>query len=282
MKLTSLILSITLALSVFFVEPEQVLAAAPTDYVSCWELDESSTGVGAVTRVDANTTNSNDLTDNNTTASAAGKISNGADFESTNSEYLNITDANQVGLDITGDLSFATWVYLESDFSANGGAMMYKWGSGSASYGLVYTDISTVNKIRFQGYVDGSNNIPLDWTYTLNTATWYHIVFRLDVIGHASGNGTGELFINGTSQGTVTNTSLTSLFNGTGAFSLSSLGSGVQWYWDGLEDISEIYNRLLTNAEITALYNSGAGVACTGRSAGGGGSTGYTITNLFQ
>lgn len=267
-KLTSILLVVV---TIGFFYPDKAYAAAPTDYVSCWDLEETSG-----TRVDANTTNSNDLTDVNTVLySASGKIGNAADFEATNSEYLNITDATQAGLDITGDLSFSTWVYLESDFSANGGAMMYKWGSGSASYGLIYTDISTVNKIRFQGYVDGSNNIPLDWTYTLNTATWYHIVIRLDVIGHASGNGTGELFINGTSQGTVTNTSLTSLYNGTGAFSLSSLGSGVQWYWDGLEDISEIYNRLLTDAEITALYNGGAGVACpsASRTGGGGGTT---------
>jgi hypothetical protein len=241
--------------------------SAPTDYVSCWELDESSTGVGAVTRVDASTTPSNDLTDNNTTASGAGKISNGADFELANTEYLNITDANQVGLDITSDISFSTWYMPESQPALNDAhALFYKWGGSQAAYGLIYADLAGVKNVRLNLYATGGgSNVTYDWRVTATTSAWTHIALYFDATGHASGNGTAELFINSVSLGTRTNTGMTGMSNTTGAFSLSSLGSGIQWYADGIMDVAEIYNRLLTSAEITALYNSGNGTACAGR-----------------
>ena len=54
--------------------------------VAGWKLDESSDGSGAVPRADVLGTY--ELTDNNTTPSAAGKISNGASFTAANSESL--------------------------------------------------------------------------------------------------------------------------------------------------------------------------------------------------
>lgn len=270
-KTLSLILIVAIA-SFFY--PDKVYAAAPTDYVSCWDLDEASS-----TRVDANTTNSNDLTDNNTVLSATGVVGNGADFELTNSEYLNITDANQVGLDITGDLSFSTWYKPESAPATNDAhALMYKWASGNASYGFVFGDNAGTKYMMLLLYESSSpaNSVNYTWTgRNATTSTLTHIVVRFDLVGHASGAGTAELFINSASQGTVTDGTISDINNGTGAFSLSSLSSGIQWYSDGVMDVSEIYNRLLTNAEITSLYNSGAGVACppASRTGGGGGTT---------
>src|SRR5207247_6557818 len=83
-----------------------------TGLVSYWKLDDVSDGSGPVTRLDS--VGSNHLTDNNTVASAPGKIGNGADFESANNEFFSITDASQNGLDITGDLTISCWVKFES------------------------------------------------------------------------------------------------------------------------------------------------------------------------
>lgn len=254
-KTLSSFLSLILTFSFFFVGSPKVHAASPTDFVSCWGLEETSG-----TRVDANTTNSNDLTDVNTVLYAVGKVGNAADFEVANSEYLNITDANQVGLDFTSDFSFSVWAQPESQHD---GAMWYKWGASQAAYGFLYVNKAGTYNLRFNGYSTGAGaNKPFDWPQTLSNATWYHIVLRFDALGHASGNGTAELFVNGSSLGTVTDTTYTGSANTTGAFSISALGSGIQWYWDGLLDQVEAYNRLLTNTEISDLYNAGTGVNC--------------------
>ena len=234
--------------------PQAAYAVAPTDYVSCFDLNETSS-----TRVDANTTNSNDLTDVNTVLSATGVLSNGADFEDSSSEYLNITDANQTGLDLTGDRTLAVWVKPETTPTAGAGmSMFYKWGASQAQYGLIYIDVAGTKKVRFIGYnTCGGSNLNHDWTTgTLSTSAFTHVALT-----YTLSNNDAELWINGASQGVV-DAGFTGGANCTGAFSLSSLGAGIQWYWDGVMDIAEVYNRVLTSTEIGQIYNAGAGVAC--------------------
>lgn len=230
--------------------------------VSWWELNETSG-----TRNDSHGTNH--LTDNNTVLYGTGKKSNGADFELSNSEYLNITDASQSGLDLTGDRSFSLWVKPESTPSGGDAmAFFYKWGASQAQYGLIYVDVSGTRKLRFLGYQTcGGANVNYEWsTGDLSTSSFTHVVVRYDATGHPSGDGTVELFINGTSQGTVTDGSFTGGANCTGAFSLSSLGSGIQWYYDGLMDEVGVWSKWLSDTEVSDLYNSGNGLDYAGTS----------------
>ncbi len=258
-KATSSILTIVLTFGLFFVSPEKTYAAAPTDYVSCWDLDETSG-----TRVDANTTNSNDLTDTNTVlSSTTAKAGNSADFESANSEYLTITDANQVGLDIATTESWSYWVMFESDTDA---VVIDKSAVGSLSYWL-QSQAGTAERFT------NSAETALDVTKTLNLHQWYHLVWTYNA-------GTVRLYVDGVFVNSASGG--TSLTNSTAPFTIGRVNKYTSNYMDGLVDIPEIYNRVISDAEITALYNAGSGVACTGRSAGGGGSTGYTITSFFQ
>lgn len=244
-KLLSTILSISFVLSYFFVDVRPVHAATPDDYISCWDLNETSG-----TRRDANTTNSNDLTDTNTVLYAAGKQGNAADFESSNSEYLTITDANQVGLDFTTAASFSYWVNFESDTDA---VVIDKTAASTNSYWILHQGgAGNYNAIS------NSSETYMPVLYTLNNATWYHVVWTYNA-------GTAEMFINGTSQGTFSNG--TSLSNTTAPFTIGRVNKYTGNYVDGLMDIVEVYNRVLSGTEITALYASGSGVACTGRNA---------------
>jgi len=243
-------LAIVLVVStlVFTTPVETAHAAGPTDYISCWDLDETSG-----TRFDANTTNSNDLTDTNTVLYAAGKQGNAADFESTNSEYLTITDANQVGLDVTTAATWSYWVNFESDTDA---VVIDKTRTGTAptnSYWILHQG-GTGN---YNG-LSNSAETYLAVLHTLNNATWYHVVWTYNA-------GTAELFVDGVSKGTASNG--TALTNTTAPFTLGRVNKYTGNYMDGLMDIVEVYNRVLTGAEITALYNSGNGTACTGRDA---------------
>src|SRR5678815_5281605 len=74
--------------------------------IAFWELEEASG-----TRVDAH--GANDLSDNATVTSAAGKVGTAADFEVGNSEFLSIVDNPDLSVaDI--DFTWCAWVNSES------------------------------------------------------------------------------------------------------------------------------------------------------------------------
>ena len=259
----------------------QAHAAAPTDYVSCWDFDESSAGAGAVTRFDANTTNSNDLTDVNTTASAAGKIGNAIDIERGNSEYLTITDASQVGLDGLSAWSYFVWVNFESTPSS--GQNYGLIGKRDTADGATYAYNSEINnnagtmRFRAELYTGAVEEGALT-NWTPSTATWYHIGWTFD-----GGTKTWKYYVNGAQQGSdivfVTNNSIR---NTTAALVIGKPNSDPASFFDGLMDVSEYYNRVLSGTEITDIYNSGTGVACTGRAGGGGATVDTTSFMMFE
>lgn len=245
-KIISIFLSFVLSLGILFVEPKVTIAAAPTDYVSCWNFDETSG-----TRIDSNTTNSNDLADNNTVLSGTGKIGNAADFESTNSEFLSITDATQVGLDFSTAMSVSVWLNEES---YTDGIIVGKLSTGQEAF-YIQADVGGSNNLqRFSDSAETTKDV----TSLFNTGTWYHVVYIYNA-------GSYEVYVNGTSAGTASGLAA-SLTNRSSDFTVGKVTKYGNVF-DGLMDILEVYNRVLTSAEITELYNSGNGVACTGRSA---------------
>jgi hypothetical protein len=223
--------------------------------VSYWKLDEASDGSGAVTRVDSKA--SNNLTDNNTTASAAGVIGNGADFEASNSESLSIADAAQTGLEPgSGDFSISFWFKPESQPPIWSEYQLFsKWDNPSEarSFYLSYNwaNGGTDKRLNLSVSADGSgstNNHSL--AQTLVNGTMYHIVFAWDASLHSL-----EIFVNGSSIGTDASGTLTSIYNGTAPVVIGGPGA------DGIVDEVGYWSRLLTSAEVTSLYNSGAGLA---------------------
>lgn len=240
----------------FYIFAVPVRASAPTDFVSCWDLEEANT-----TRQDASA-NNNDLTDVNTVATSTGIVLDGADFERSNSEYLTIADASQTGLDITGDISFATWFKPESQPpSGNAYMLASKWVSGSGAYNFSYFNVGGTPRLAMQLFdsTDPANNINYFIAQTLSDATWYHLVWVFDI-----DTDTVTVYVNGSSIGTVS-TAIGTINNSSGQFTLGQYQLDPGYYTDGVMDVAEIYNRELTSAEVTALYNSGAGVACAGR-----------------
>lgn len=211
-----------------------------TSLVSYWELEADGT--------DSHGTNT--LTGSGSPTYVAAKIGNGVDFEDTSSQYLNITDASQTGLDFTSDFSFSCWIKMESQTD---GAFYYKWGASQAAYGFLYANVSGTWKLRFNGYTTGGGaNYAFDFTQTLTNGTWYHVVSR-----YKASTTQVEVFVNGVGLGPVTNASYTGSSNTTGPFSLSSLGAGIQWYLDGVMDEAAIWGKWLSNGEVRALYGYG-------------------------
>ena len=184
-----------------------------TSIVSYWKLDESSGN--AVDSVGSTT-----LTNSNVTY-ATGKINNGAVFNSTSDTLI--------GTSISNPLSFSFWYNV-----TQGNSVTYLANASPDN-----TIQSKSSRFTWQIY-DGTSS--RDFTTTVKTATWTHVVFVY--------NGTGYLlYENGTYIETVTSNQIS--FD-----KIGRSGSNI----NGTIDEVGIWNRALTSGEVTELYNSGVGL----------------------
>ncbi|MFA5926665.1 MAG: DUF2341 domain-containing protein, partial [Patescibacteria group bacterium] len=235
------------------------LNSAPGDVssgmVGRFNLDETS---GNTVR-DATLTNANNLTDNNTTPSVAGKVSNAANLASANNEYLRIVDNPSLR---TGDIDFTVsgWVNLASKPEA--GVIVGKWQHGGDrtqnEWVLEYDGPTSGDRFRFYVSSNGtavSANASADNLGSPSLSTWYFIV-----AWHDAANNTINIQVN---NGTVNTTSWSSgVFGGTSAFTIGSHEySGTTYPWNGQIDEISFWRRTLTADEKTVLYNAGNGKA---------------------
>ena len=213
-----------------------------TDLISYWKLDEASG-----TRVDSH--GSNDLTDNNTVGSAAGKIGNAADFEADNSEYLSHVDNDDLS---TGDIDFTFSIWFFAEGYNNFPMLIRKADSAGREYALFY-NTGGVFGLTFGVFSAGGTQTDVN-AGNLSTGQWYHIV-----CGHDSVN--NELFLyidNGTPFTASHSAGVRS--TGTGDFQIGA-STDQSLYWDGLIDEVGFWKRRLTTDEIAQLYNSGNGLS---------------------
>lgn len=203
-----------------------------TGVVSYWKLDETSG-----TRADS--IGSNNLTDNNTVLSGTGKVSNAADFEASNSEYLSIADASQSGLDLNAeDLTMLCWYNLES---AGEKYLLSKWVSGSG-YRL------SVNTSEINFYL--ANATEINQASTTTTGVWYHIAltFTPDADRAVLYKDSAVIATDASAAGVIA--------DNVGAFVLGARSDADSPY-DGLMDEALIAKRWFRDEEIKTIYCKG-------------------------
>ncbi len=208
-----------------------------------WRMEETSG-----TRYDLSD-NENNLTDNNTVGYAAGKIGNAADFEMSNTESLSITDANQTGLDITGEITIACWVKLETKAStaAHSHFLVCKYDVNSNNRAYSFHVDYTNDKLTFVLSPDGSATTSATSSSTLTSGTWYHIAATLNQATDKM-----QTYIDGSANGSsVSYTS--NIYNSKAVFAIGSRGDLATCY-DGLIDEVIIWNTCLTADEIAEVY----------------------------
>ena len=218
--------------------------ALTDNLVSYWKLDEASGNA-------ADSVGSNTLTNRNTTAYAAGKINNGADLEATSDNGFSITDASQSGLDFSDALTFAGWIKLESAPASYYSMIGKRVGTGNQRSYLFY---GLNGNLVFDNSSTGSDGSSVSVTATTNTATWYHVAVT------KTGT-TVKFYLNGSQQGATQTATLSSIYNSTAPFELGWWSDNADADLDGFMDEWGVWSRVLSDAEITELYNSGAGLS---------------------
>lgn len=222
-----------------------------TNLIAWWELGEASGN-----RADSHT-NGLTLTDINTVTSnpGIGGVGTAAQFTAVNAERLSRAyDVNYFGAG-NFDAAAAFWIYLDST-DANG---RYFW-SIYRSFWIGYAGTGT-NRIHLRGKDNSGNDITVnaDALGAPSTGTWYFLVAQID-----STNKKWSISANG---GTVNETTATAVGIGNGLSSGLLLGRDPDSeYFNGRGQYVGYWRRaaaggyILSAAQITALYNAGAGL----------------------
>lgn len=171
--------------------------------------------------------------------SAAGLINLSFDLDGGNDD-INTNFAPNINPSTT-EYSISIWAKAIDKGSTN-----VVWGTNLGSDQRFYlgADGSTDKWVLILGGVNKLFSID-----TIDFGNWVHLVITTDGLGDA------ELFVNEVSQGTIGTTSYTT----TGNLILGDVGSDGSNFLGELDEIG-IWNKTLTQSEITQLYNDGNGI----------------------
>jgi len=230
--LTILILSALLT-------PSFASAALTDNLLSYWKFDESS---GAA---EDSTANNLDLTNNNTTPYVSAKINNGADLEAGSSQYF--SRSNGGTFDITAG-TVNCWINAET-LNNSSAIIDTQNPSGGASSGWYFQGRAD-GDMQF-GFGNGTNQINAG-AGSLTTATYYMVTAKWDTSRK-------EIYINAVSEAaSETDETLTA---GAANITVGRHATLAADHFDGIMDECGIWSRALSDAEITELYNGGAGLS---------------------
>jgi hypothetical protein len=195
------------------------------------------------------------ITNQTATSTASGAIGQGIDLDGVN-DYVYASDDNT--LDITGAITIAAWIKADSLTTGTEENRLALKGGGTHTANIYTFEVDDGN-VRFYldsdsgppdtGQCDGSSSQRcVRGATTINTGEWYHVV------GWYDGSSEVRVYVNGVQDGSVA-TSDAGVPNSS-PFLVGGRDNSSDMF-DGVIDDLRVYNRALSQAEITRLYNMG-------------------------
>jgi hypothetical protein len=214
--------------------------------ISYWKLDEAT----GATRNDSQGTNNLTFGAGGVAGhptGVAGKINNGALFDSSNGSSLTV--ASNSSLQVTSDFTISTWVKLTSQGAGISIVVGKTSGGTTDDYTIGYEP--TLGLYMLVGALAVGTDIAN--TTPLSNGVWYHVVGWFDHL-------TGQVYLRVNDATTYQSTTSPALVQTTQGFCIGGNPAGTAVFQDGLIDEVGFWKRKLTAGEITALYNGGAGL----------------------
>ncbi|MBI2659638.1 hypothetical protein HYX07_00575, partial [Candidatus Woesearchaeota archaeon] len=210
--------------------------------VAWWKLDEGS----RVNRTDSSFNGRNLLNDSTGVDAAAASFDLGADFEADEKDSLNISDSDQSGLDLTGNMTLLLWLKPES---ATFFIPIGKTISTGGGWEIQHDTRAGMETVYFVARDSGGSTIintasSPEATPVVGRMTHWAVVFN-------DTDGSVEFYQNGTYIKTVVDAG--DIPDTTHRFILGARVDGS--YYDGIMDDVVIFNRTLKPSEIQSIYN---------------------------
>ena len=226
--------------------------------VGYWKMDDSGVDAEGETSTDSSGNGyngtlygDNGVGDNGTgmDCTTSGKFGTGCDYDGVD-DYVTIADNDAYSLITTGQLTVSFWykpdVLTENLYLINKRAgSNYEWDFRTGTSGAIRAFILQSDNTIYLEATSGSG--------VITQGNWHYIVF-------AANNSSPylKLYVNGVLVAEDT-TSSGSIINGTAAITIAKDGSG-STYVDGQFDEARVYNRALSPAEVSQLYNWAPGL----------------------
>ncbi|MBI2595346.1 four helix bundle protein [Candidatus Daviesbacteria bacterium] len=214
--------------------------------VGYWKMDESSwtsdCTTEEVTDASGNSNNGESCPNADANDPLTGKFGNAGDFDGTN-DYVNIDDND--GL-TPSRVTVAAWLYRGRTVTAE---MAINKGDGSTNANSSYElGFRSANNFPIFEVSTGSAWVTATGTTAISTSTWAHVVGTYD-------GKEVRIFVNGVLEESSSTT--TSVVNDTNALRIGSTSGGFNF--QGRVDEVRVYNRAISPAEVSQLYNFAPG-----------------------
>ena len=236
-----------LGLSYPFTEPPPVDLS--TNLVAYWNLDETS----GVNTYDSTDNNYDGSIFNSPTLGSTGILGTSYSFTKANSHYIRL--GHEETLMGTSDWSFQAWINVNTLSTTFYGIAGF-WNANGTWYLTKWNNDRICCRTGF-----GGNNIDVLSNDVITTNNWYHIVVTWDR------DTSVMMYVNGilqTDMKSISAWSTTSVGgDATHPFHIGQIGNPGSYsgfYFDGRIDEVALWNRLLTQEDVTALYNNGEGL----------------------
>jgi len=217
-----------------------------SNLVARYKLDSSS----GTTATDSAGTNNGTLT--NMTVPAAwvsGKIYNGLQMDGVD-DHVIVADNAALNFG-TGSFSYGLW-FKTTDSTNNNSLIMKKQNGASTSAGYSLRGRPSDGTGQFSAHLsDGTTQKSVFVAITSVTdGNWHHVMIVVDHTANFL-----YMYIDGS---VATSTGISTVGSTTNVRNLD-FGNDASNYFNGTMDDIRIYNKALSAAEVTALYNSGRG-----------------------
>jgi len=230
-----------------FVQPPMPDLSA--NLVAYWKLDETS----GVNTYDSTDNNYDGSIFNSPTLGSTGILGTSYLFTKANSHYIRL--GHEETLMGTSDWSFQAWINVNTLSTTFYGIAGF-WNANGTWYLTKWNNDRICCRTGFDG-----NNIDVLSNDVIATNNWYHIVVTWDR------DTSVMMYVNGilqTDMKSISAWSTTSVGgDATHPFHIGQIGNPGSYsgfYFDGRIDEVALWNRLLTQEDVTALYNNGEGL----------------------
>jgi hypothetical protein len=217
--------------------------ALTDNIISYWKMDEAAGNL-------QDETNAHDATYNGALYSQTGKINTSIGFDGDN-DYANVGHLSEI--EDGDDFTVSAWIrghawddgvrctFFSGDIAGNNRSVTIRVDPADSK-----VEMYVWNTLNVGHTIKGGTAL------TANGATWYHVVGTYD-------GSNLKLYVNGSSDAVaVAHTG--NLDDITGDYRIGSCGDGSQFFHGEIDEVG-LWDRAITSAEVTSLYNSGAGWA---------------------